>query len=96
MYSRDPFDADGQEAGAAGDEPPAPVIRLRPIRTMVISPDFACALSKWGWTQDLRAGVELAYREGNPRCAGGLPHHPCGLPHRSTWQRMAGPLLRRP
>lgn len=169
MHSRDPFDADGQEAGAAGDEPLAPVIRLRPIRTMVISPDIAyrdrawtvlsplgpvsfaltsldepadiagllyeepadvvlldatgcepgahdviemladttprtgvvvvchhCtsgarelrALPKWGWTQDLRAGVELAY-DGNPLCAGGLPH-------RSTWQRMAGPLPRRP
>jgi len=28
------------------------------------------ALPKWGWTQDLRAGIERAYREGNPLCPG--------------------------
>jgi DNA-binding NarL/FixJ family response regulator len=28
------------------------------------------ALPKWGWTQDLRAGIECAYREGNPLCPG--------------------------
>jgi hypothetical protein len=49
------------------------------------------ALPKWGWTQDLRAGVEQAYREGNPLCPGGLRP----LRRRSPWQRMAGPLLRR-
>ncbi|MGH2941659.1 MAG: hypothetical protein ACRDLN_02625 [Solirubrobacteraceae bacterium] len=49
------------------------------------------ALPKWGWTQDLRAGVEHAYREGNPLCPGGLRP----LRRRSPWQRMAGPLLRR-
>lgn len=49
------------------------------------------ALPKWGWTQDLRGGVELAYRAGNP-----LSPAPLGpLGRRSTWQRMAGPLLRR-
>ena len=48
------------------------------------------ALPKWGWTQDLRAGVELAYREGNPYCPAALS----ALRRRSSWQRMAGPLLR--
>jgi NAD(P)-dependent dehydrogenase (short-subunit alcohol dehydrogenase family) len=28
------------------------------------------ALPKWGWTQDLRAGVERAYVQGNPLCPG--------------------------
>jgi hypothetical protein len=49
------------------------------------------ALPKWGWTQDLRAGVELAYREGNPMSSGTLS----SLRRRPAWQRMAGPLLRR-
>ena len=48
------------------------------------------ALPKWGWTQDLRAGVELAYHEGNP-----LRPAPGSLRRRSAWQRMAGPLLKR-
>lgn len=48
------------------------------------------ALPKWGWTQDLRAGVELAYREGNPLRPGSLS----SLRRRSPWQRMAGPLRR--
>ncbi|MFP5362756.1 MAG: hypothetical protein ACLGI5_08515 [Thermoleophilia bacterium] len=47
------------------------------------------ALPKWGWTQDLRAGVENAYREGNP-----LSPALGSLRRRSPWQRMA-PLLRR-
>jgi len=50
------------------------------------------ALPKWGWTQDLRAGVELAYREGNPLSAGTLS----SLRRRSPWARMAGLLLRAP
>ena len=150
MYGRD-FDADELDAG--GSDVLAPVIRLRPLRTTVISPDIAyrdrawtvlsplgpvhfaltslyasqdiagllaqepadvvvldatgceaaapavidalarvaprtgivvvchhCthearelnALPKWGWTQDLRAGVEHAYRDGNPLCPDGL------------------------
>ena len=171
MHSRSPFDAE-TGPGPARSPSLAPVIRLRPIRTLVISPDLAyrerattvlselgpvsfagtspedpdhiaglltqapvdvvvldatgcenaarrvvaaladvaprsgvvvvchhCteaareigALPKWGWTQDLRAGVELAYREGNPLCPGGLSV----LGRRSPWQRMAGPLRRR-
>lgn len=43
------------------------------------------ALPKWGWTQDLRAGVELAYRDGNPLYTG-----PLG-PLRRRPQRVAGP-----
>lgn len=170
MHSKRHFDAQ-TEPGSAGTERLAPVVRLRPIRTLVISPDLAyrerawkvlselgpvsfalaslgdaddiagllheerpdvvlldatgcetaareviatlaettprtgvvvichhCteaarelqALPKWGWTQDLRAGVELAYREGNP-----LTPALGSLRRRSTWQRMAGPLLRR-
>ena len=49
------------------------------------------ALPKWGWTQDLRAGVELAYREGNPLCPATLS----ALRRRASWDRMAGPLRRR-
>jgi hypothetical protein len=49
------------------------------------------ALPKWGWTQDLRAGVELAYREGNPLSAGTLR----SLRRRPPWERMAGPLRHR-
>lgn len=171
MHSRSPFDAE-LEHGPAGTGSLAPVIRLRPIRTLVISRDLAyreramavlselgpvsfavtsladsgdvvslvqdegadvvvldatgcesatrsaiealadaaphsgvvvvchhCteaarelqALPKWGWTQDLRAGAELAYRYGNPLRPGGLS----ALGRRSAWQRMAGPLLRR-
>ena len=48
------------------------------------------ALPKWGWTQDLRAGVEDAYRDGNP-----LSPALGSLRRRSPWQRMAGPLLHR-
>lgn len=48
------------------------------------------ALPKWGWTQDLRAGVEAAYREGNPRS----PLAMRSLRRRSPWQRIAGPLPR--
>jgi hypothetical protein len=49
------------------------------------------ALPKWGWTQDLRAGVEHAYREAHPLsvAARRLPLR------RSPAQRPAGPLLRR-
>lgn len=169
MQAKNPFDATPPSAGAG--EALAAVIRLRPIRTLVVSPDLAyheraitvlgeigrvlsavstlsepreiaqlalneradvvlldatgsesnareviaalaqaapragivtvcqhCthaahelgALPKWGWTQDLRAGIELAYHEGNPlsplalrsprrrrpeqRTAGPLPH----------------------
>jgi len=171
MQSRSPIDAH-RDHGSDGAGSLAPVIRLRPIRTVVVSPDLAyreramtvlselgpiwfavtalpepddvesllgerqadvvvldatgceaaarrvvaalaqsaprvgivvvchhCteaarelrALPKWGWTQDLRGGVELAYREGNPMS--GAPLHP--LRRRSTWERMAGPLLRR-
>jgi hypothetical protein len=50
-----------------------------------------CALPKWGWTQDLRAAVEVACHEGNPLCRGALN----SLRWRSPWQRMAGPLPRR-
>lgn len=170
MQSGDRFDADA-EVGATDGRPLAPVIRLRPIRTTVISPDIAyrerawtvlselgcvsfavtaltepddiasllraepadvvlldatgceaaareviatlaetaprtgvvvvchhCtaaarelrALPKWGWTQDLRAGVELAYSEGNPlRPALGSRRR------RPPCQRMAGPLPHR-
>jgi CheY-like chemotaxis protein len=49
------------------------------------------ALPKWGWTQDLRAAVEAADREGNPLRRGTLG----SLRRRSPWHRMAGPLLRR-
>ena len=49
------------------------------------------ALPKWGWTQDLRAGVELAYREGNPLSPLALR----SLHRRQPWQRTAGPLPRR-
>lgn len=170
MQAKRPFDASppSQQAGEAF----APVIRLRPIRTLVVSPDLAyheramtvlgelgrvvCAvtglsepgdvvhlvvqeradvvlldatgcesaarkviaaladaapragvvavchhcteaareldaLPKWGWTQDLRAGIELAYREGNPLSPLALR----SLRRRSSWQRMAGPLPRR-
>jgi len=48
------------------------------------------ALPKWGWTQDLRAGVELAYQEGNPLSGGTLS----SLRRRSPWERLAGPLRR--
>jgi CheY-like chemotaxis protein len=48
------------------------------------------ALPKWGWTHDLRAGVELAYQAAHP-LAGTLG----AQRRRSPWQRMAGPLLRR-
>ncbi len=47
------------------------------------------ALPKWGWTQDLRAAVELAYRAGSRR------HRPClSPPPASPPPRSAGPLLR--
>jgi hypothetical protein len=46
------------------------------------------ALPKWGWTQDLRAGVELAYSQGNPLSIGRL--HSLRRPRT---QRSAGPLL---
>lgn len=49
------------------------------------------ALPKWGWTQDLRTAVELAYHDGNPLCPGALS----SVRRRSTLQRMAGPLRRR-
>lgn len=49
------------------------------------------ALPKWGWTQDLRDGVERAYREGNPLSPLALR----GLSRRGPWQRTAGPLPRR-
>lgn len=49
------------------------------------------ALPKWGWTHDLRAGVEVAYHDGNPVRRGALG----SVRRRSPWQRMAGPLLRR-
>ena len=49
------------------------------------------ALPKWGWTQDLRAGVEDAYRAGNPLSPLGLG----SLRRRPPWQRIAGPLPRR-
>lgn len=171
MHSKSPFETHA-EPGSAGTERLAPVVRLRPIRTLGISPDLAyrerawtvlselgpvsftvasladaddiaallhadpadvvlldatgcematrqviatlaettprtgivvvchhCteaardlrALPKWGWTQDLRAGVEIAYREGNPLSRAALS----SLRRRSPWQRMAGPLLRR-
>lgn len=171
MQSKSPFEPH-TEPGSAGTDRLAPVIRLRPIRTLVISPDLAyrerawtvlselgpvsftvasladaqdiaallqeegadvllldatgceaaareviatlaersprtgvvvvchhCteaardlrALPKWGWTQDLRAGVELSYHEGNTLSSLTLS----SLHRRSTWQRMAGPLLRR-
>jgi hypothetical protein len=171
MHSRSPSDADAEPRSTDPDRL-APIIRLRPIRTLVVSPDLAyreraiavlaelgpvsfaisslpepadverllaeeradvavldatgcettagqviaalatsaprvgivvvchhCttaarelrALPKWGWTQDLRAGVELAYREGNPLAPAALS---CVI-RRSAWQRMAGPLLRR-
>lgn len=169
MQSGRPVDTD-IEGGRAREEPLAPVVRLRPIRMMVISPDIAyrerawtvlcelgsvsfaltaltepddiagllqdepadvvlldatgcetaareviarlaeasprtgvvvvchhCteaarrlrALPKWGWTQDLRAAVELAYCEGNPLSPG-----IGSLRRRRSWQRMAGPLRR--
>ncbi|HVF77916.1 MAG TPA: hypothetical protein VNA28_06425 [Solirubrobacteraceae bacterium] len=43
------------------------------------------ALPKWGWTQDLRAGVEVAYRAGNPLYEG-----PLG-PLRRRPERLTGP-----
>jgi hypothetical protein len=46
------------------------------------------ALPKWGWTQDLRAGVERAYREGNPVADGTLS----SMRRRLPWERTAGPL----
>lgn len=49
------------------------------------------ALPKWGWTQDLRAAVELAYREGNPMSPLALR----SVRRRPARQRMAGPLPRR-
>ncbi|CAN5203576.1 hypothetical protein BH20ACT16_BH20ACT16_07350 [soil metagenome] len=49
-----------------------------------------CALPKWGWTQDLRTGVERAYRHGNPQSTGPLSP----LRRRSPWQRPADPLHR--
>lgn len=169
MHSKSPFDAK-TEPGSDGSHALAPVVRLRPIRTLVVSPDLAyreractvlselgsvafavmsiddpddiaalllvepadvvlldatgcetaaraviaklaqtaprtgivivchhCtdaarelqALPKWGWTQDLRAGVELAYSEGNPLSLGARN----SLRRRSRWQRTAGPLL---
>lgn len=48
------------------------------------------ALPKWGWTQDLRAGVERAYRDGNPQATGPLSP----LRRRSPWHRPAHPLGR--
>ncbi len=171
MHSRSPSDAE-TEPGSAGPAVLAKVIRLRPIRTLVISADrdyreramtvlselgpvsFAVmslgdagdvvglvqsehpdvvvldatggetaarqviaalaeaapragilvvchhctdaarelrALPKWGWTRDLSAGVELAYREGNPMASGTLS----SLRRTSAWKRMAGPLRRR-
>lgn len=168
MQAKRPFDAAPPPFREA-DEALAPVIRLRPIRTLVVSPDLAyheramtvlgglgrvvravaglsqpgdithlvaqerpdvvlldatgcesaahkiiaalaesaprtgvvtvchhCtkaareldALPKWGWTQDLRAGVELAYREGNPLS----PLARRSLHRRHRWQRTAGPL----
>ncbi len=168
MHSKTPSDAQTQPGSAAADSL-APVIRLLPIRTLVVSPDLTyrdrartvlcelgpvsfavtslfqpddvasllqdedadvllldatgcetaarkvietlagsaprtgivvvchhCteaarelrALPKWGWTQDLRAGVELAYREGNPLCSGALR----SLRRRSRGERTAGPL----
>jgi hypothetical protein len=171
MHSRSPSDAE-TEPGSDGTADLAPVIRLRPIRTLVISCDrdyrdrsmtvlselgpvsFAVtslgepgdivglvqdecpdvvvldatgsetaarlaiaaladsapragivvvchhctdaarelgALPKWGWTTDLRASVELAFRDGNPLGPDTLSL----LRRRSSWQRMAGPLLRR-
>jgi hypothetical protein len=159
MHSRSPSDAE-TEPGSAGPAVLATVIRLRPIRTLVISADrdyreramtvlselgpvsFALtslgdagdiaglvqsehpdvvvlsaaraagapragvlvvchhctdaarelqALPKWGWTRDLLAGVEIAYREGNPLTSGTLS----SLRRKSAWERMAGPLRRR-
>jgi len=49
------------------------------------------ALPKWGWTQELRGGVEIAYHEGNPRSPLALG----ALRRRPRWQRIAGPLQRR-
>lgn len=170
MQAKRPFDAMPPSGDA--DEALAPVIRLRPIRVLVVSPDLAyheramtvlgelgrvvsavtglsepadvahlvaqerpdvvlldatgcesaarkviaalaeaapragivtvchhCtdaareldALPKWGWTQDLRAGVELAYRGGNPLSPLALR----SLRRRQPWQRSAGPLPRR-
>lgn len=167
MQAKRPFDA--APPSRAVDEALAPVVRLRPIRTLVVSPDLAyhqramtvlgelggvvCAvatlsepagiaglvaqerpdvvlldatgcesaahdviaalveaapragvvtvchhctdaaraldaLPKWGWTQDLRAGVELAYREGNPLSPLALR----SLRRHQPWQRTAGPL----
>jgi hypothetical protein len=48
------------------------------------------ALPKWGWTQDLRTAVELAYHDGNPLC----PRALSSVRRRSALQRMAGPLRR--
>lgn len=47
------------------------------------------ALPKWGWTQDLRAAVELAYHDGNPLC-----RQVSSVRRGSALRRMAGPLLR--
>ena len=49
------------------------------------------ALPKWGWTQDLRAGVEDAYRAGNPLS----PLAARSLRRGPAWRRIAGPLSRR-
>lgn len=49
------------------------------------------ALPKWGWTQDLRAAVELAYREGNPL----RPAPRRSLRRPASSERTAGPLPRR-
>lgn len=49
------------------------------------------ALPKWGWTQDLRAGIEAAYGEGNPLSPLALR----SLRRRQPWQRRAGPLPQR-
>ena len=49
------------------------------------------ALPKWGWTQDLRAGVELAYRDGNPLATGPLSP----LRRRSPWHAPGRPAARR-
>jgi hypothetical protein len=50
------------------------------------------ALPKWGWTQDLRSGVERAYGEGNP-----LRPRLVASPRRDDSQRQPGlrPLTRR-
>jgi CheY-like chemotaxis protein len=69
-------------AGLAGASPPVGVVVVCELSTAAAR--RLGALPKWGWTQDLRSAVEVAYAHGNPRVADGLLMHDTPRP--------AGPL----